>query len=57
MHDFFYFILFEFDIREVVNVVTVSFDCLKKITTNELRESQNSDELKIIHYYKHKAKV
>jgi hypothetical protein len=49
VHDFFYYLLFDFDIKMVINSVPLKIEGLIKIYTANLK-SKAADQLKIIYY-------
>ena len=57
LHDFFYYQLFDFDIKEVVNAVPINREGINKVYSGSLKLGQRAaDQLKIIYYARNKAK-
>ena len=58
LHDFFYHLLFDFDIKTVVNSVPLNAAGLNKVYTANLKpHTKDPDQLKIIYYARNKAKI
>lgn len=57
MHQFFYYLLFDFDVRLIVNAVPINKEGLHKIHSNGPSFSlKGVDELKIIYYSRNRMK-
>ena len=59
VHDFFYHMLFEFDIKKIINAVPINREGLHKVFGNQLKPHQKAqDDLKIIYYARNnKSKI
>ena len=57
LHEFFYYLLFDFDIKQIYNAVPLKPDGLHKIYSCNLKVSQKGlDQLKIIYYARNRGK-
>ena len=57
LHEFFFYLLFDFDIKLIYNAVPLKRDGLHKIYSSNLKMCQKGpDQLKVIYYARNKSK-